>query len=156
MKFHWVWPKLCPSITRPWWIAHSAIMSSCIFNMREHCISHDASYANKIHAHKERHAMILVFWIETSIIIYYHIRSVIIQMKPMNRWNSVIIFLTNKSHQWNAKRRKRKKEKTKPNKTKNTILTKNENTRWDFLFLPILDGVIMDGHPNILIVVGTL
>ena len=36
-------------------------------------------YANGIYAHDERHARILVSWIETSIFI----RGVIIQMKPM-------------------------------------------------------------------------
>ena len=35
-----------------------------------------------------------------------------------------------------------------------TILTKNENKRWDFCVLPIFDDVKMDGHPIFLIVVG--
>ena len=48
-----------------------------------YCVTH--LYVNKIYARDERHAMILVSWIETFIFT----RDVIIQMKPM-KWCSDI------------------------------------------------------------------
>ena len=70
-------------------------------------------YANGIYAHDECHAMNLVSWIETFIFI----RGVVIQMKPMKWCNNIF------------------DKYIMPMKCKNnTILTKNENKRWDFLF----------------------
>ena len=63
-QFHWFRQKLRPSITGPWWIARSAItQGSFVFNAREHRVSRDGIYARD-----ERHAMILVSWIETFIL----------------------------------------------------------------------------------------
>ena len=43
-KFHWLRPKLRPSITRPWQRARPAITrGSCVFNAHEHHVSRDAS-----------------------------------------------------------------------------------------------------------------
>ena len=56
--------------------ARSAMtQGSCVFNSRAHRVPRDSSYANGIYARDERHAMILVPWIETFIFI---IRGVII------------------------------------------------------------------------------